>query len=365
MLQGTSKQQLAGWIRAGVKRLSALLPIATREDSHNVIGLSITSNYIKLLKIKSAENTYQVEYFNIVKLPQGMVVKNEVKDYHAVGAILRNLVDASDLITKNVAITIPRSSAIVKNITVDSRLNQEEVESRVWVEANRLFPNLIGDIYLDFAIVGPSSQDASQSEVLLVACRKEQIKPYLEIMRLAGLNIKIVDINYFALERALGLVSKQFPQFSTIAMMNIGYSLIDLLVMHDGKLIYTHELGYDGNNLKQLSKDDVPTDDQAGIDDAKRLEMLKSILGLHIRHSLQFFYSSRPAVRIEKILLSGDCSAEITGLDKYIQQEVGKDIVLANPFKDMKLAENVDKAKLERYASAMMLCLGVALSKLN
>ena len=83
--------------------------------------------------------------------------------------------------TKSVAIAIPRSSVIIKNTLISSRLSPTEVESRVWLEANQHFPELIGGLYLDYQILGPATDDPAQLELMMVACRKDQVDPFLEV----------------------------------------------------------------------------------------------------------------------------------------------------------------------------------------
>lgn len=339
----------------------------------NIMGVVINPQYIKLLKIKPNSEPQEVEFFKMIPIPEGLVVHTEIKNRAGLAEIFKKSFNEAGINTKDVALTIPRSSAIVKHINVDQRLTPEEIESRVWVEANRLFPNLINDIYLDFAVIGPFDEEASHNEILIVACRKEQIKPYLDVMTQAGLTVKIIDINYYAFERAMSIVVKQVPNIKTIALLNISYRLIDLLVMHEGKLIYTHEVGYDGHELAKLVKTESDTDvlneeSGAGLideNDPSANEILASLLGAHLKHAMQFFYSSKPNVRIDEIILAGDCASDIPGLLNYVRNEVGKNVTLADPFKDMSVADTVDKGKLMHYAASLMLCCGLALSNSN
>jgi len=357
------KQPISAWWDVLKLRIQEMLS-SDLNSKQDLIGMTLSPNNLKLLKINTKNKPCEVEYFEVIKLASGLVVNNEIKNNAAIAHLLVNALERSDLKTKNIALTIPRSAAIVKNISVNNRLQKDEIESRVWLEANRLFPNLIGDIYLDFSVIGPSSEDSNQTEVQLVACRKEQIKPYIEIMRLAGLNASVVDLNYYALERSLALITKQLPDLKTIAMLSIGFRVIDLLVSHQGEIIYTHELSYDGHNLFQLATELNSAEKKVPeLTDEKRDVILTNTLKLHLKHSMQFFYSSRPSIRIDRIILSGDCSTFIPGLIDFVRQEVGKEVDLANPFKEMKLASKVDKAQLDYYASALMLCCGAALSQ--
>ncbi|MFP3335603.1 pilus assembly protein PilM, partial [Pseudomonas sp. SIMBA_064] len=58
------------------------------------------------------------------------------------------------------------------------------------------------DVAIDFQVRGPSAQDPHRVEVLLAACLKEQVKAREEVLALAGLVPRVVDIEGFALERA-------------------------------------------------------------------------------------------------------------------------------------------------------------------
>ncbi len=115
---------------------------------------------------------------------------------------------------------------------IDNRLNAEEIESRAWIEANRHFPDLIGEIYLEFYIQPSSTGKANETELVLIACRKEHIKPYLETLQAAGLTVKIIDVNCYALERALPLVTDISSSIKTIAILNLNINLSSLVVVH-------------------------------------------------------------------------------------------------------------------------------------
>lgn len=356
-----SKQPISNFSRVlsdGIHSLSSLFLLGNETSSKGLISVEINLNYIKILQIKNHAVAPEVRFFSITPIPEGSIVKDEVKNASPIINILKETYARFPFATHNVALAIPRSAAIIKNITVDKRLDEDEIESRVWIEANRFFPNLIGDIYLDFVVTGPSAQDASQLEVILVACRKEQINPYLELIRQSGLTPKIVDVNSYALERAFALVIKQSSSPS-VALLNITFSLITLIVIHEGQLVYAHELTYDGRNL-------VPRDIEAlEASQNTQYDALKANLSLHLRHSMQFFYSSRPNIRINELYLSGDCAVAIPDLTSFIRDETGKETILADPFKNMSFAQMVDQVRLHRYAPALMLCCGLALSRID
>jgi type IV pilus assembly protein PilM len=347
----------------------------SQRTPNTLVGLDIQPETIKLLEINAHDGGNRIENFAITSVPVGAIVKDEVKDPGVIANTLRELFRDRNIKSKNVALAIPRSAAIIKNITVDSRLNSSEIESRAWIEANRHFPDLVGDINLDFSI-SPSAQDASLLDMTLVACRKEQIKPYLEIIRQSGLTAKVVDVNCYALERAMSLITKT-GSADNLALLNLNFTLSSLVVVQNNQLIYAHDHTYDGvrltTQIKKLSETSgtgttpAPATGEATTPasaiDPSYAAVLKENLSAHLRHTMHFFYSSRPNVSIQKLVIAGDC-ATIPNLLEFIQQETNIETELADPFINMKFDSNIDTTELHRSAPVLMLSCGLALSKI-
>ncbi|MDR3476515.1 MAG: type IV pilus assembly protein PilM [Gammaproteobacteria bacterium] len=342
-----------------------ILPWQKQRSDESLVGLDIGSDFIKLLSINSSIKPYQIKNFAISPIPAGAIVKGEIKDPAAIGAVLKELFKKNQIESKFVALAIPRSSVIIKNINVDKRLNTTEIESRAWIEANHHFPDLVGKIYLDFTVT-PSEQDDSQLGLMLVACRKDQVNPYLEALQEGGLRAKLIDLNSNALDRALAFITETMPDINTIALLNLDVTLSTFLVVHESKQIYAHDHSFDGHRLQTRINDYLQSEGGkvASLNDLAYFEILKSALSAHLRHTLHFFYSSRPNINIQKLILSGDL-AMIPCLDAFIQQEIGIALQIAKPFINMTFADRIDVATLEQSSPTLMLSAGLALSEDN
>lgn len=338
--------------------------------AEQLVGLDLGPGFVKLLQMDASMDPGWVEAFGMVSLPAGVIAKDEIKDAAAVGTALREAFVQAGVKTKNVALAIPRSSTIIKTISVNKKLGFKDIESRAWVEANHHFPDLVGDIFLDFDIVGPSAQDPSQLDLLLVACRKDQIKAYLDLLQANDLNTKIVDVNCYAFERALSLIMKKTPELKTVALLNLDYNISSLVVVHENQMIYAHDHSYEGLYFSsQVQQYLEPRKDQKDLiknlaSSPDYMDILKAGTSAHLRHSMHFFYSSRPHITIQKLVLGGDCSA-LPYLNTFIEKETGIQTVLADPFEGMDLADSIDPELLRQHSSSLMLCCGLALSKLK
>lgn len=349
------------------KFTNGLLAKFKRKISSDLFGIDFQPASIKLLKISSINGTYQVDNYLTALVPAGLITKEEIKEPVQVGNLLRDLYKKSNISTKNVAIAIPRSIAIIKNTTVDNRLNAEEIESRAWIEANRFFPDLVGDIYLDYSVGGPTIEDSSQLEMILVACRKDHIKPYLEVLKFAALTPMIVDVNCYALERALDLVTNQTQSIETAGLLNLNINLSSFIVVHQHNLIHAHDQTFDGERLLTQAETylkEHPDKIENRLEDPTYNTILTENLISHLRHTIQFFFSSKPNVHIQQLVLSGDC-ATIPELPIFIQKEIGIDTIIADPFKSMRFDPLINQEEIKKSASTLMLCCGLALSKLE
>ncbi len=355
-----------------IKRVLSSIMNSSPAGVGDIVGLDIGPERIKLLIIHSNSLPYQVVEYDAAPLPSGSIVKDEIKNPAAIGVVLRDMMRKSGITAKYAAVAIPRTLAMIKNITVDKRLSADDIESRAWIEANRLFPDLVGNIYLDFTVTGPSIQVPDQMELLLVACRKEHIKPYLEIMQIAGLIPKIVDVNCYALERALQLAINKEQELKTVALLNVNVSQSSLVVLHNKQLVHAHDQTYDGSRLiKQVNEFTKNKHAQPGMEDAiitvadaAYLALLQENFLSHLRHTIHFFYSSRSNITIDKIILAGDCTI-IPDFAAFIEKEIGVKTELADPFAQMKVNARLNTEEISQTASTLMLCSGLALSSMG
>ncbi len=333
---------------------------STQTFNHKILGLDIGLDAIKLVQLKLNNSNYAVEHIATIPLPADSITKDGIKNPETIGSILKDYLNELNINTKNVAIAIPRSSAIIKDITVDKRLTEAEIESRVWIEANRHFPELVGEIYLDFVLTGPAANDSAQSNIMLVACRKDQVKQYFDVLNLAGLTLKVIDVNSYALDRALKRMLQNTSQSDVVGLLNLNLSLSSFIVGSQTELIYTLDQSYDGARLINQVNDYLAKNTTAN-DDNAYFQVLKDNLISHLRHTMHFFYSSRPHVTIQKFYLSGDCS-NVPHLAQFIQQEISIETTLANPFLNIEPIDSVEKNAIEKSSAIFMLSTGLALS---
>ena len=180
--------------------------------------------------------------------------------------------------------------------------------------------------------------------ILLAACRQENIESRVDALEVAGLTPAIMDVEVFAMERALALLQTQMPASGpqTIAMVDIGASMTTLSVFADGESVYTREQLFGGKQLTDeiMNRYDLSFEEagrakkQGGLpEDYERevLEPFREAVVQQVSRSLQFFFSSSEYTQLDAIVLCGGVSA-IEGLSNLIEERLNTPTIVANPF---------------------------------
>ncbi|MDO7673989.1 MAG: pilus assembly protein PilM, partial [Reinekea forsetii] len=235
-------------------------------------------------------------------------------------------------------------------------------------------PYPLDEVAIDFEVQGVSSKGDNLVDVLLAACRKENVEYRETALGIANLNCVAVDVEAFALERAYTLMMPQLRHSQegiTVAIVDVGHTMTTLSVINDSKIIYTREQLFGGKQLtEEIMRRYGMTQAEAGLakkqgglpDDYRGevLEPFKEAVVQQVSRSLQFFFAASQYNDVDYIILAGG-TASIPGLAQRVQEKIGTNTLVANPFANMTLSGKVNAANLTNDAPAMMIACGLAL----
>ena len=202
-----------------------------------MLGLDISSTSVKLLELSRSGTEYRVESYSVEPLPENAVIEKNISDIEGVGEAIARLVDRSKMKAKHAAVAVAGSAVITKTIEMPAALTEDETESQLQVEADQYIPYPLDEVALDFEIEGLSPRSEEQVEVLLAACRRENVEMRQAALELGGLKAKVVDIEAHCMQRAFNLVREQFTaedgDDQIIAIIDIGATMTTLSVLTD------------------------------------------------------------------------------------------------------------------------------------
>lgn len=343
----------------------------------SLLGLDISSTSVKLVELSKSGGEYRVENYGIEPLPETAVVEKNISDVEGVGDAIQRLVERCKTKGKLAAVAVAGSSVITKTIEMTATLNEVEMESLLQLEADQYIPYPLEEVALDFEVRGISQKSDEQVEVLIAACRRENVEMREAALEFGGLKAKVVDIEAHCMQRAFDLVRDQFAdedvdeEDKIIAIVDVGATMTTLSVLTGSGAPYTREQLFGGRQLTEeiqrrysLSVEEAGlAKKQGGLPDDYETEVLqpfKEAVVQQVTRSLQFFYSSSAYDDVDYIILAGGTAA-IDGLPEMVAAKLGIPTTLANPFVNMSLSSRVNKADLHDDAPAMMIACGLAL----
>lgn len=339
-----------------------------------LIGVDISSTSVKLLELSHRGDSYQVESYAVVPLPPGVVVEKNIKDSDTLAEIIRKTLIKSQSSAKFAAVALPDSAVINKIIQLDKSLSDEEMEMQIMLESDKFIPYPLEEVRLDFDVLSQADNHPDLVDVMVVASRAENVNIRVDALAESGLDVKVVDVESYAIERACHLVREKFPnqgQNELIAVVDIGSVMTSLTVLHDMNTIFSREDIFGGEQLtKAIQRHYGLSYSEAGL--AKKqggmpedyitevLNPFKDAAVLQVRRALQVFFSTSQYTNVSHIILAGG-SVRIEGLAELIEEQIGISTSIADPFENMSVSNRIDQNALKNDASALMMCCGLAM----
>src|SRR5699024_11613467 len=218
------------------------------------MGIDISSTSGKLIELSRSAGRYKVEAFAVEPLPLNAIVEKNIAELEMVGQAIAKVVAKARTNTKHAAVAVAGSAVITKTIEMDAGLSDDELENQLKIEADQYIPYPLEEVAIDFEVQGPAASSSDRVNVLLAACRKENVEVREAALGLAGLTAKVVEIEAYALERAYSLLAEQLgdgEEELTVAVVDIGATMMTLSVLHNGQTIYTREQMFGGKQLTE------------------------------------------------------------------------------------------------------------------
>jgi type IV pilus assembly protein PilM len=343
--------------------------------SKPLAGLDITTSSIKLIELVPSGKGYRVECYAAEPSPPNAITEKSIVDAEAVGEAVRRAVKRSSTRATEVAIAISGDAAITKVIQMPRNLNENDMETRVEVQADQYIPFPMEEVSFDFEIIGESATDPDMVDVLLVATRTENVDQRRAAVEAAGLTARVVDVEPFALENACNLMTHQMPDGGMdhqVTVVDFGASTTTFSVLQDLRVAYTRDFNFGGQQLTEeimrvygLSLEDADrAKKEGGLPSNYQPEVLDPFIDdmtQQVSRSLQFFLASGGGrEQPDQILVCGGC-ANISGVADLIGSKVGIPTEVGDPLGQMKISAKSRSQGVSEDATALLTACGLAL----
>lgn len=337
-----------------------------------LVGLDIGSNTVKLVELRSGRSGYQLKNIGQILLPQNSIVNKVIEDHDSVIEAVSNLIDDLRVKTKNVAISISGHSVIIKKVSLP-RMSEKELRESIPWELEQYIPQSIHDVHYDYQVM-PGETPEGNIDVLIVAAKKDVTNSYVSVVKEAGLNPVVVDVDAFALENMYEI---NYPESNgLLALVNIGASVTNINIIHEGLSVFSRDISTGGNQfteeiMKELNLDYEEVermkfspleDEQSQAFSTLAREFNELICG-EIKRTLDFFSSTLWTSRVGNVMICGG-SSKVTGLKDTLADMMDTNVDFLNPFKIVGYdKDDFDPEYIESISPKVCVAMGLALRK--
>ena len=236
-----------------------------------IAGIDISREAVRVAQVsKGKDDKWILDKFSYRLLDREKVSENilDSKDYLAEEIELAMANGA--ITTKNIALSIPVTSAIIRVVT--SPLMTED-ELKKAIETNSLWENLVqltdnlSDYSIFHQVINRNSKNNTM-EILFVASKLSDVNAFRAIVKKAGLNPVIMDVSCFSLKNAYDNSKIHLAEGkNNTAILELGVDENYLMVIHNNIPVITDIFlrPQEKQSLLEVVSDQIPAESDAVI----------------------------------------------------------------------------------------------------
>jgi type IV pilus assembly protein PilM len=338
------------------------------------VAFDIGSSSVKMVEAAVDKSGCHLLNAGVMPLPPGAVQNNMVVEERLVVESIRKLTQEYGVKASKVISAVPGRAVIIKKIQMP-RQDEDELEANVEFEANKLIPENLENVNLDYQVVG-YLEGGNKMEVLLVAVKKEIVNSFADVIESAGLTPAIIDVDYFAMENMYEINYEPQNAGEIIGLIHIGAHYTSINVLSNGISTFTGDLPVGGREFTdtvrramQISDTEAETFKIEGLMNGNKASDLETLLrpaaqslAEEIQRTLSLYGAIASEDGIRRIFLTGG-GAKVVGLTSAMEERLGVPVKLADPFRNFRLSKNLNKAALAEVAPLFGVAIGLAIRR--
>ncbi|UJF22524.1 pilus assembly protein PilM [Shewanella sp. OMA3-2] len=345
-----------------------------RRQAPQMVGVDIGSHEVKAILLSKTADGYKIQNYATVPIKKGAVADHDIRDSEAVLESLRQVKRSLPKGVKFASVAVSGSAVMTKVIYMDASLNEEEMEAQIEIEADNLIPYSLDEVSIDFETLSQNSTDPTKVDVLLSACRTENIDSRVDALDAVELDVKVVDVEGYALGRSAELIYAQLPEGAkdkTIAMVDVGANITTFAVVERGETTFIREQAFGGELFTQsilsfygmsyaeaeLAKvsGNLPRNYMFEVLSPFQTQLLQQI-----KRTLQIYCTASGREKVDYVVLCGG-TGKLEGMATVLTNELGVHTIVADPFQGCLYADEAIKSQLQPSINKFMVASGLAL----
>src|SRR3954469_343669 len=337
-------------------------PTRKRKGKQEIVGLKIGASQIAASRVLNNGGPAKLVQLARVPLEPGVVVAGEVRDIGALASALGELFRTHKLPRQAVRLGIATNRIGVRSFELEGIDDERQLANAIRFRAYEELSIPADEAVLDYHVVSEGVNEAGlrTRRVLLAAAYRDSIDRYVAACDQAGIQVAAVDLEAFALLRAVAPAATRDEEAAVVAV-TIGHDRTTLAISDGVVCDFTRLLEWGGANLEDavarelgvteeeasrlklaLDLGDAASDaddPQLGLARAAAARELQT-LARELIASLRFYQSQPGSLAISTVLITGG-TTKLRGLAEELERLTRVRVRRADPLAAVQTADTV------------------------
>lgn len=346
--------------------------------SKNYIGIDIGTGQIKIVELAKTKNRWELKNYAIWTLG---VDSDEVIQTSSLNMLeedvsnhIKNLLKKAGIRSREAVMSLPAFSAFSTVVDMP-KIPVKELGKAIEFEARHYVPIPLKEVHLDWAVVGdkavekvdPIMNNGSvlKQEVLIAAVPNDLLNKYESIAKKSGVRLKALELETFALSRAL---VSDAP--GAILIIDLGKRNTSLNIVEQGVVFLSRNLDTASNEISRTIANSLGISFNRAEEIKKDIGMngnanIKKVIGITLdiiineAQRLVDTYWQKYRKKPNKAILVGGLS-NLKGLREYFKERLNIETEIGNPWKNV-LRPKVLEPVLGDLSSVLTIAVGLAM----
>ncbi len=350
-------------------------------SSQSYLGIDIGSSSLKIVELKNEKGRPKLVTYGYIDQGMSVLRSKEEGDLKKIAEAIKTLNSKARTTSKKVIAALP-SYTVFSSVLSLPEMPKKEFEQVVNLEAKKFIPMPLEEMVLDWKILEGleeygkfstgqeggeiKTKEKKQVKVLITAAPKDLVNKYVQIFKMAGLELVSLETESFAIERSLVGQDK-----SPILLIDIGSQATNIAVTMASVPLISRSIDVGGRNITnsvaqsmgvELGRAEQFKRDLGSSDQFLQMAqpMLDAIVN-EVRYVIEL-YQNQSSQPLEKVILAGG-SAWLSSLSDHLSKELGMKVFLGDPWGRVIYPVEL-KPVLKEIGPAMAVAIGLAMREI-
>ncbi len=237
-------------------------PFGTKSTSGELVGLKIGATQLAAARVLNGGPQPKLLQLARQPLPPGIVGGGEVADVPALAAGLQEFFGTHSLPRRGVRLGLATNHVGVRIFEIAGIDDERQLANAVLFRAHEVVSIPVDEAVIDYRVIDEKVDESGSAvrRILLVAAYREPIERYRAAFREAGLELVGIDLEAFALLRAVRAPAPDDARpTAAVVAVSVGHERTTLAVSDGSICQFTRVIEWGGSKLSTAIERELPT----------------------------------------------------------------------------------------------------------